>query len=138
MADWNKIIKTGILSVELKAKKVKITCNSKEDGAEVYKAISSNYATMGVSVPERTNKGLLNYKDFTLVFSSKIAAQEMADALNAIINDSSISTSLLSLDEYPSDSYGSSDVSGNAKPIIIAAVAGVVILGILTFVLTKN
>lgn len=132
--DWKKIIKTGIVSVELKDKKVKITCNSKEDGAEVIKAINSNYATMGVSVPKRINKGL-NYKNFTLVFSSTIAAQEMADALNAIINDPSISTSMLSLDEYPSD--GGSD-SGNSTPIIIAAVAGVVILGILTFILTKN
>ena len=83
--NWKKLIKDGILGVDIYSKdQVKITCRSKEDGAEVYSAINSHYEDLGGS-PKSVVKGT-SYKDFRLKYSSSAKAKEVKEILDEIRN----------------------------------------------------
>ena len=134
MADWKSAIKSGILGVNANKDQVKITCRSKEDGAEVYSALNSHYEDLGISVPKKVVKGL-NYKDFTLNYSSTVKAKEVAEALNSIINDPAIAGAPASSYDTEMSLETGSSLGSNKKAIIIAAVVGVLVLvGALVFI----
>ncbi len=131
---WKSSIKSGILGVNATNDQVKITCRSKEDGAEVYSAINSHYENLGISAPEKVVKGL-NYKDFTLKYSSTVKAREVVDALNSVINDPAIAGAPAAAYDTESPVATVASSGSNKKAIIIAAVVGVLVLvGALVFV----
>lgn len=83
--NWKKIIKDGILGVDIYSKdQVKITCRSKADGEDVYNAINSHYEELGGS-PKSVVKGT-SYKDFRLKYSSSAKAKEVKEILDEIRN----------------------------------------------------
>ena len=83
--NWKKLIKDGILGVDIYQKdQVKITCRSKADGEDVYNVINSHYEELG-GAPKSVVKGS-SYKDFRLKYSSSAKAKEVKEILDEIRN----------------------------------------------------
>ena len=83
--NWKKLIKDGILGVDIYQKdQVKITCRSKADGEDVYNVINSHYEELG-GAPKKVVKGT-SYKDFRLKYSSSAKAKEVKEILDEIRN----------------------------------------------------
>ena len=125
MADWRKIIHDGIVGVQVKDAKVKISCVDKAIGTDVYSAINSHYSELGIDSPKNDTHGI-NYKDFTMKFASSIKAQEAAEIINAIRNDSSLGSIL---DNAPQISK-TSDGRVLNMIIIVGAISVAVLLAI--------
>ena len=105
--NWKKLIKDGILGVDIYQKdQVKITCRSKADGEDVYNVINSHYEELG-GAPKKVVKGL-NYKDFTLNYSSTVKAKEVKEILDEIRNSD--------FTKKPEDDTPSSSVPESSAP----------------------
>ena len=69
-------------------KKVKVTCTKIATGKQVYKAISEQFSAY-TEYLDKTKSGI-NYKDFTLKYSAKWAAEEMFNNIKAILSNTKL------------------------------------------------
>lgn len=86
---WKKILHDYVSSIELKKKKVKITCINATKGKEVLETLRNNISNLGT--PTKLSKGL-TAKDFTFEFSSDILAEtfktNMEKAIKSVVASS--------------------------------------------------
>lgn len=86
---WKKILHDYVSSIELKKKKVKITCINATKGKEVLETLRNNFSNLGT--PTKLSKGL-TAKDFTFEFSSGILAEtfktNMEKAIKSVVASS--------------------------------------------------
>lgn len=92
MTDFKTVLKSNIQSVELKKKKVKITCANKNAGNKVITTLGQNVSLLGSNNYD-VKKGLDGAKDFTIKYdgkNGKAEAEAFYNNIIAITNDSSI------------------------------------------------
>ena len=88
MSDYKTILKSNIMSVELKKKKVKITNHNNKAGKTVLSTLTQNPSIFGVQDYD-IRKGL-TAKDFTVKFNDKEDAENFYDNVMAIMSDKNV------------------------------------------------
>ena len=88
MSDYKTILKSNIMSVELKKKKVKIDNHSNKAGKTVISTLTQNPYIFGGSDYD-IKKGL-TAKDFTVKFNDKDSAEDFYDNIMAILSDKNV------------------------------------------------
>ena len=87
---YKTILKSNIISVELKKKDVKITCHNNKSGNAVMTALTQNISIFGGEAYD-IKKGL-TAKDFKVEFKKKDSAETFYNSITAIVSDPSVST----------------------------------------------
>ena len=88
MSDYKTRLKSNIMSVELKKKKVKIDNHSNKAGKTVISTLTQNPYIFGGSDYD-IKKGL-TAKDFTVKFDDKDSAEDFYDNIMAILSDKNV------------------------------------------------
>lgn len=87
---YKTLLKSNIISVELKKKDVKITCHNNKSGNAVMTALTQNISIFGGEAYD-IKKGL-TAKDFKVEFKKKDSAETFYNSITAIVSDPSVST----------------------------------------------
>lgn len=124
------VLQESIESVELKGKKVKVTCKDNNSGKEVEDIIDENLATLcGIGKAKVRNFIYFGcgHRVFTIKLDSKNAASSLKETLDAIISGTS------SLNQYEPDvdpvtgERTSQPVAGGSNALLIAALLIVIV-----------
>ena len=89
MTDYKVTLKSNIQSVEVSKKKVKITCYNKNAGELAVTTLNRNSSLFGGHSYD-INKGIDGAKDFNVKFDNKDHAEQFKNAIQAILDDTSV------------------------------------------------
>lgn len=89
MTDYKTTLKSNIQTVELSKKKVKINCYNKNSGNLAVTTLSQNSSIFNGHNYD-INKGIDGAKDFTVKFDDKDHAEQFKNAIQTILDDTTV------------------------------------------------